>query len=561
MTYAKQTWHDDDPNTPLNATRLTYLEQGIFDAHTAASVGISGETQSALDLKASISSLSSHTGNTSNPHLVTKAQVGLGNVDNTNDANKPISTAAQTALDLKVSEGDFALNLKDYGAIGNGTANDTAAVASWLTAIGSIGKPGYVPAGTYMITPDTLVAAFSGAVIYGDGDRKSIFKARSAGTRVLDFRTSSLCSLSDFAVDGNSLAATGLDLGTTTVGASTGNYLHRVRPLNQTNIGIDVSNNGDTVLDCIHGGPWPDTATGIYWPNSGGNNLLVNPKLFPASASPGPARASVEASFQNMDVQGGALMGLRVLDSSSSQTLRVAGVQFYAIKDGGNIIGPMAGNGLYALEISGATKLAVVTATQSYFDGQFQFGILARASTFNSGVTTGTANAFGASFAGSNGTTKLLLDFKGCVLRNEAGATIAIWNDTISANIERNYQKFFGLASPDKVDILRMGDGATTGQGLVVGGGVVIKKMDSTTFTWDAPSIPANSFTSTTFTWTGVVPGQWIGVGSATDLGDGIQAYAAITVSGTVRLTIHNLTAVAVDLASTTFRFYRTQIV
>jgi hypothetical protein len=27
--------------------------------------------------------------------------VGLGNVDNTSDANKPVSTAAQTALDLK----------------------------------------------------------------------------------------------------------------------------------------------------------------------------------------------------------------------------------------------------------------------------------------------------------------------------------------------------------------------------------------------------------------------------------------------------------------------------
>jgi hypothetical protein len=34
---------------------------------------------------------------------VTKTHVGLGNVDNTTDANKPISTATQTALDLKLS--------------------------------------------------------------------------------------------------------------------------------------------------------------------------------------------------------------------------------------------------------------------------------------------------------------------------------------------------------------------------------------------------------------------------------------------------------------------------
>jgi hypothetical protein len=32
---------------------------------------------------------------------LTKSSVGLGNVDNTSDANKPVSTATQTALDLK----------------------------------------------------------------------------------------------------------------------------------------------------------------------------------------------------------------------------------------------------------------------------------------------------------------------------------------------------------------------------------------------------------------------------------------------------------------------------
>ena len=35
---------------------------------------------------------------TDNPHSVTKAQVGLGNVDNTSDMNKPVSTAQATAI-------------------------------------------------------------------------------------------------------------------------------------------------------------------------------------------------------------------------------------------------------------------------------------------------------------------------------------------------------------------------------------------------------------------------------------------------------------------------------
>lgn len=36
-------------------------------------------------------------------NIVTKADIGLGNVDNTSDANKPISTAVQTALNGKAT--------------------------------------------------------------------------------------------------------------------------------------------------------------------------------------------------------------------------------------------------------------------------------------------------------------------------------------------------------------------------------------------------------------------------------------------------------------------------
>ena len=42
-----------------------------------------------------------HIARVDNPHGVTKAQVGLGNVDNTSDANKPVSNATQTALNGK----------------------------------------------------------------------------------------------------------------------------------------------------------------------------------------------------------------------------------------------------------------------------------------------------------------------------------------------------------------------------------------------------------------------------------------------------------------------------
>lgn len=48
--------------------------------------------------------IDTHEARTDNPHSVTKAQVGLGNVDNTSDANKPVSAAQQAALDTKLDD-------------------------------------------------------------------------------------------------------------------------------------------------------------------------------------------------------------------------------------------------------------------------------------------------------------------------------------------------------------------------------------------------------------------------------------------------------------------------
>lgn len=47
----------------------------------------------AIGTKVNTTEFTSHTSNVSNPHSVTKDQVGLGNCDNTSDLNKPISTA------------------------------------------------------------------------------------------------------------------------------------------------------------------------------------------------------------------------------------------------------------------------------------------------------------------------------------------------------------------------------------------------------------------------------------------------------------------------------------
>lgn len=59
-----------------------------------------------------------HKNNVSNPHGVTKSQVGLGNVDNTSDTNKPVSTAQKTYIDSFGKEIDMSLESDgDYNKV------------------------------------------------------------------------------------------------------------------------------------------------------------------------------------------------------------------------------------------------------------------------------------------------------------------------------------------------------------------------------------------------------------------------------------------------------------
>lgn len=64
---------------------------------------VASVASAAASIATIITDLANHIANTSNPHNVTKSQVGLGNVDNTADADKPVSTATQNALDGKIN--------------------------------------------------------------------------------------------------------------------------------------------------------------------------------------------------------------------------------------------------------------------------------------------------------------------------------------------------------------------------------------------------------------------------------------------------------------------------
>lgn len=101
---------------------------------------------------------------------ITKADVGLGQVDNTPDSTKP-------ALGF--------VNVKTFGAVGNNVADDTAAIQAACDS----GKNVYFPSGSYRISSEirlnqggamSVVPVLRGQKFFGDGPSRSRIRQSTA---------------------------------------------------------------------------------------------------------------------------------------------------------------------------------------------------------------------------------------------------------------------------------------------------------------------------------------------------------------------------------------------
>ena len=114
---------------------LTSTDVGLANASNTSDANkpISTATQTALDLKSPLAS-PTFTGTVSG---ITKAMVSLGNVDNTTDANKPVSTATSAALlaSVPTQTGNSGKYLST-----DGTASSWTAVDALPAQTGNSGK-------------------------------------------------------------------------------------------------------------------------------------------------------------------------------------------------------------------------------------------------------------------------------------------------------------------------------------------------------------------------------------------------------------------------------------
>lgn len=93
-TYA----HGEDTANPHTVTKA---QVGLSNVDNTSDAGKPVSTAQATAIAVVQSDVNAHEALTNNPHSVTKTQIGLSNVDNTADTAKPVSTAQQTALDAK----------------------------------------------------------------------------------------------------------------------------------------------------------------------------------------------------------------------------------------------------------------------------------------------------------------------------------------------------------------------------------------------------------------------------------------------------------------------------
>jgi hypothetical protein len=162
-------YNDTTGAISVDTTAIQAKVANVSDTEIGYLDGVTSAIQTQLNAKADSSDLTTHTGATeahgatgavvgttntqtltnktltspviNTPTGITKSDVGLANVDNTSDANKPVSTATQTALDAKLAlaggtmTGAIAMGTNKITGLGAPTNANDAATKTYVDGV------------------------------------------------------------------------------------------------------------------------------------------------------------------------------------------------------------------------------------------------------------------------------------------------------------------------------------------------------------------------------------------------------------------------------------------
>ena len=132
-------------------------------------------------------------------------QANGGTGQTTLGAGTYTATGGTTAISL-ANRAAQVFNVKDYGAVGDNSTNDTTAIAAAIAAAKTAKGAVYFPAGIYKTSAISITSA-AGLTLYGDGMGVSVIKTITA-SQVLHIYTSTNVNIYHLTFDGNCTART-----------------------------------------------------------------------------------------------------------------------------------------------------------------------------------------------------------------------------------------------------------------------------------------------------------------------------------------------------------------
>lgn len=343
---------------------------------------ISTATQAALDLKLAIATAASTyvpqtttvNGHTLSGNVtVSKSDVSLGNADNTSDANKPVSTATQAALDLKL-----AIGVRTYDfTYASAPADATGSSGSWTWAFPSW-------ANSFEIQ---IVGAGGGGGAGGRGPSGSIIRGGGGGsagsrwTQIQPMSVSDLPSATLTIATPDGAAGAIAQTADNTAGANGGNPTGNA----------SITTGGIVIAMAVSGlgGTGGGTATG----GGGGSSPTTNNGGLPFASSNSGGAGGNGATAQN------------AADMADVQVASIGGIASLGGAGGGAVTAfPAAGNGgkgpNYYLNANFANLMQATSGGGVAAAGGDSAIFLGRLASSAGG---GAANASGAGFRGGIG--------------------------------------------------------------------------------------------------------------------------------------------------------------
>jgi hypothetical protein len=116
------------------------------------------------------------------PNWDAPLDTALLNLQTQAQAAQTTANSAVTTSSTKVPKDALVYNVKDHGAVGNGSTDDTAAIQATINLVGSSGGIVFFPSGTYSIGTSLTIA--SNIIIQGSGSGTSFIKQNSTSSDV-----------------------------------------------------------------------------------------------------------------------------------------------------------------------------------------------------------------------------------------------------------------------------------------------------------------------------------------------------------------------------------------